>query len=65
MKDFASLSRGAAKEWLQDKASRHAAAFSYDTLFSVAPLLLIAVAMAGLVGLYLGCSAAGNPLRGN
>jgi membrane protein len=35
-------------EWSEDKASRLAAALSYYTLFSVAPLLIIAIAVAGL-----------------
>jgi membrane protein len=34
-------------EWQQDKASRLAAALSYYTIFSLPPLLLIAVAVAG------------------
>ncbi|MDB5049390.1 MAG: ribonuclease [Fibrobacteres bacterium] len=36
-------------EWSKDKASRLAAALSYYTIFSVAPLLVIAIAVAGLV----------------
>lgn len=36
-------------EWSKDKASRLAAALSYYTVFSVAPLLVIAIAVAGLV----------------
>jgi membrane protein len=36
-------------EWSKDKASRLAAALSYYTIFSVAPLLIIAIAVAGLV----------------
>lgn len=36
-------------EWSDDKASRLAAALSYYTIFSVAPLLIIAIAVAGLV----------------
>ena len=36
-------------EWSNDKASHLAAALSYYTIFSVAPLLVIAVAVAGLV----------------
>src|SRR5690606_27785282 len=39
----------AAKEWSADRASRHAAALSYDTVFSIAPLLLISIAVAGFV----------------
>lgn len=37
------------KEWSDDKASRLAAALSYYTIFSIAPLLMIAIALAGLV----------------
>lgn len=36
-------------EWSRDNASRLAAALSYYTIFSVAPLLIIAIAVAGLV----------------
>ena len=37
------------KDWNEDKASRLAAALAYYTAFSVAPLLLIAIVIAGLV----------------
>src|SRR3954451_2906455 len=36
-------------DWSEDKASRLAAALAYYTAFSVAPLLLISIAVAGLV----------------
>src|SRR5206468_12297986 len=36
-------------EFTNDKAQRLAAALAYYTLFSIAPLLLIAIAIAGLV----------------
>lgn len=36
-------------EWNEDKAPRLAAALAYYTLFSIAPLIIIAVAVAGLV----------------
>ncbi len=36
-------------DWSEDKASRLAAALAYYTAFSVAPLLLITIAVAGLV----------------
>ena len=36
-------------EWSDDKATTHAAALAYYTLFSVAPLLIIAIAVAGFV----------------
>ena len=35
------------KQWQQDKASRIAAALAYYTVFSVSPLLVIAIAIAG------------------
>ncbi len=34
-------------EWSEDKASRLAAALAYYTAFSIAPLLLISIAIAG------------------
>ncbi|BAY82923.1 putative ribonuclease BN [Calothrix parasitica NIES-267] len=37
------------KEWNEDKASRLAAALSYYTIFSLAPLLIITIAIAGAV----------------
>ncbi|NJM72019.1 MAG: YihY/virulence factor BrkB family protein [Scytonema sp. RU_4_4] len=36
-------------EWSKDKASRLAAALSYYTIFSIAPLLIIVIAIAGAV----------------
>ena len=35
------------KEWSEDKASRLAAALAYYTIFSIAPLLIIVIAIAG------------------
>lgn len=37
------------KEWQEDKAARLGAALAYYTIFSLAPLLVIAIAVAGLV----------------
>lgn len=37
------------REWSEDKASRLAAALAYYTIFSIPPLLLIAIAIAGQV----------------
>jgi membrane protein len=37
------------KEWRDDKASRLAAALAYYTIFSIAPLLIIVIAIAGAV----------------
>ncbi|HVT44783.1 MAG TPA: YihY/virulence factor BrkB family protein, partial [Thermoanaerobaculia bacterium] len=43
------LLKEAAQEWSYDRAPRLAAALSFYTLFSVAPLLVIAISIAGLV----------------
>src|SRR5215212_8375340 len=37
------------KEWNEDKASRLAAALAYYTAFSIAPLVLLTIAIAGMV----------------
>jgi membrane protein len=37
------------QEWREDRASRLAAALAYYTIFSLAPLLVIAIAVAGLI----------------
>ena len=42
------LLKEAYRDWNEDKASRLAAALAYYTAFSVAPLLLITIAVAGL-----------------
>ena len=44
-----SIARQAAKAWNDDYAPSMGAALSYYTLFSIAPLLLIVIAVAGLV----------------
>lgn len=56
---FKDLIKETFSEWSKDKASRLAAALSYYTIFSVAPLLIIAIAVAGLV---FGRQAATNQL---
>jgi membrane protein len=38
-----------AKEWVEDKAPRLGAALAYYTVFSIAPLIIIAITIAGLV----------------
>ncbi len=38
----------AGKDWMDDKAPRLAAALAYYTLFSIAPLLLVSISIAGL-----------------
>lgn len=43
------------KEWVEDKAPRLGAALAYYTIFSIAPLLIIAIA---IVGFFLGDEAA-------
>lgn len=49
MKRYVLLLKEAWTEFTNDKAQRLAAALAYYTLFSIAPLLLIAIAIAGLV----------------
>jgi membrane protein len=49
MKKLWSVIKGSFKEWSEDKASRLAAALSYYTIFSLAPLLVIVIAIAGFV----------------
>ncbi len=49
------------EEWNKDKVSRLAAALAYFTIFSVAPLLIIAIAIAGAV---FGSQAANNEIVG-
>jgi membrane protein len=44
-----SILKEAYGDWSEDKASRLAAALAYYTAFSIAPLLLISIAVAGLV----------------
>lgn len=46
---FWKLLRDAGSEWMHDNASRLAAAVSFYSILSLAPLLVLAVAMAGMV----------------
>lgn len=46
--DLARLARSAISAWIDDRAPRMGAALAYYTLFSIAPLLLIMVSIAGL-----------------
>src|SRR5687768_17769051 len=55
MGKYLTLFKETAKEFGEDKAPRLGAALAYYTIFSIGPLLLIAVAMAGL---FLGDEAA-------
>jgi membrane protein len=58
---FLALLKETASEWSDDKASRLAAALSYYTIFSISPLLIIAIAVAGLA---FGEEAARNQIVG-
>lgn len=49
IKPILKLFKEAFREWQQDKASLWAAALAYYTVFSVTPLLVIAIAIAGAV----------------
>jgi membrane protein len=49
LKLYGQMLREAASEWLEDKAPRMGAALAYYSVFSVAPLLLIVIAVAGHV----------------
>ena len=49
VKNAARLLKQSAREWSNDKAPRLGASLSYYTIFSLAPLLLLVVAVAGLV----------------
>ncbi|HUP60513.1 MAG TPA: YihY/virulence factor BrkB family protein [Thermoanaerobaculia bacterium] len=49
MRRYADLFKQTFKEFGQDKAPRLGAALAYYTIFSVAPLLLIAISIAGIV----------------
>ena len=48
--DFFSLVKETIREWQQDQAARLAAALAYYATFSLAPLLVLVLAIAGLVG---------------
>src|SRR6266511_2860486 len=48
LKNAARLLKQSASEWSNDKAPRLGASLSYYTIFSLAPLLLLVVAVAGL-----------------
>lgn len=43
------LFKSAAKDWSADDAATHAAALSFYTLFSISPLFVVAIAVAGLL----------------
>src|ERR1700682_1758782 len=48
-RDILGLLKEAFKEWNEDNAPRLGAALSYYTIFSIAPLLMISIAVAALV----------------
>ena len=49
-RDFVNLGMDTIREWQQDQAARLAAALAYYATFSLAPLLVLVIAIAGLVG---------------
>ena len=49
LKRLVALVKEAASAWVEDRAASMGAALSYYSVFSVAPLLLIVIAVAGLV----------------
>lgn len=59
IKNLIYLIRETFSEWSEDKASRLAAALSYYTMFSLAPLLVITIA---LLGIFLGEEAASGQI---
>ncbi len=49
LKDIWEMVKTAGNNWVEDKVPRMGAALSYYTIFSIAPLLVIAIGIAGLV----------------
>lgn len=49
LKIFGRLLRATVAEWIEDKAPRLGAALAYYTVFSIAPLLLVAIVIAGAI----------------
>ena len=66
LRDGWALVREAFADWQADNAARMGAALSYYTLFSLAPLLIIAIAVAGLLiaGAGVGTTYAIDAARG-
>ena len=60
MRKWFDILRDAGKAWVAHRASVQAAALAYYALFAIAPLLLIAIAVAGLI--YGGAAARGDLL---
>ena len=50
LKSFIQLIMDTLKEWQEDQGARLAAALSYYTTFSIAPLLVLVIAIAGSLG---------------
>ena len=48
-KSFFALLRGGGEKWIADNAPRLGAALAFYTLFSLAPVLIVTVSVAGLV----------------
>jgi membrane protein len=48
LREFATLAADAGRGWMRDGAPRMSAALAFYTLFSMAPLLLLAISIAGL-----------------
>jgi membrane protein len=60
-KSWLGLFRGAFSAFIEDKALRLSAALAYYSLFSIAPLLVISIAVAGM---FLGDEAASGEIHG-
>lgn len=50
MKKWIDLAKKTLSEWSEDNVSRHAAALSYYTVFSLAPLLVLVISLLGFLG---------------
>src|SRR4051812_31488954 len=61
MKDLWPLSKQAASEWSEDKATKLAAALAFYTMLSIAPLLIICMKIAGKI---FGAKAASGQISG-
>src|SRR5437763_1285317 len=63
--DLWAILKKSGKEWVDDKATRLSAALAFYTILSIAPLILIAVAIAGAVfGAEAATGALNDQLRG-
>jgi membrane protein len=57
-KSLGQMAKNTITQWIEDRPFQLAAALSYYTLFSLAPLMIIAIAIAGFA---FGREAAQNP----